>query len=176
VLLTLLFLAAAASIEASALESQQQQTGTSSSQSSPPQQPSSQAADKQSTAPKVWTNEDLEKLKGQPGVSTVGKAEAKPANQPANQGTGKGHDPAWYRRQIENLQQKVPPLHDKIQLLQAALSGKAVDSVRTWGGVRPDDWRDQLARLQKQKEDILAKVAALEDQARHSGVPPNAIP
>lgn len=174
-LLTLLFLAAAACIQASA-QQPQQQTAAPSSQSPAPQQPSSQAADNQSKAPKVWTNEDLDSLRGKPGVSTVGIADTKPANQGANQGTVKGHDLAWYHQQIQTLQQKIPPLDDKIQKLEAALSGKQVDSVRTWGAVRPDDWRDQLARLQKQKEDILAKIAALQDQARHSGVPANAIP
>ena len=94
-------------------------------------------------------------MQGKPGVSTVGKVDAKPVNQPSNQDVGKGHDAAWYRQQIESLQQKIPPLDDKILKLKAALSGKSVDSVRTWGGVRPDDWRDQLARLEKQKEDLL---------------------
>jgi hypothetical protein len=42
--------------------------------------------------------------------------------------------------------------------------------------VRPDDWRDQLARLQKQRDDIVAKISALIDEARHNGVPANALP
>ena len=64
----------------------------------------------------------------------------------------------------------------KIRQLQDALDGKAVNSVRTYGGVRADDWRDQLSRLRKQRDDISAKIAALEDEARHNGIAPNALP
>jgi hypothetical protein len=43
-------------------------------------------------------------------------------------------------------------------------------------GVKIDDWHDELARLQVQRTDVASKINALQDQARHSGVPENEIP
>ena len=56
------------------------------------------------------------------------------------------------------------------------LNGGQVNEVRHYGGNKIDDWHDELARLQAQRDDINAKIAALQDQARHDGVSPNDIP
>jgi chaperonin cofactor prefoldin len=88
----------------------------------------------------------------------------------------KGKDAGWYRTQISKLQAQIPPLDEKISQLQAALNGQTVNSPRQYGGTRPDDWHDELARLQKQRDDIDTKIAALQDQARHDGVPENELP
>lgn len=110
-------------------------------------------------------------------ISTIGNSNAKsvkPADKPAR--PAKGKDPKWYVDQIHALQAKIPPLDDKIEGLKAALNGDQVTTVRQYGWVRPDDWRDQLQRLQKERDDIQAKISALEDQARHDGVAPNLLP
>jgi chaperonin cofactor prefoldin len=88
----------------------------------------------------------------------------------------KGKDAGWYRTQISKLQAQIPPLDEKISQLQAALNGQTVTSTRQYGGTKPDDWRDELSRFQKQRDDIDTKIAALEDQARHDGVPENELP
>lgn len=143
-------------------------------------QPSSQSVPAQQTPPaskKVWTDDDVADLRDHSEISTVGGANVKPSN-PSGKAvpaaTAKGEK--WYQDQILKLQAKIPPLDNKIHQLQAALDGKTVNSVRTYGGVRADDWRDQLSRLQKEREGISANIAALEDEARHKGVPPNALP
>jgi hypothetical protein len=148
--------------------------------SAPASQSSTQSPPGQQTPPankKVWTNDDVGDLRDHSAISTIGGANVKPANPSGRPLPGaRAKDAQWYRDQIRILQAKVPPLDDKIDQLEAALNGETVNSVRTYGGVRADDWRDQLSRLQKQRGDILAKIDALEDEARHKGVPPNKLP
>lgn len=128
-------------------------------------------------AKKVWTNEDVGDLRDRAPISTVGDSAPK-TGKPADKAAppAKGKNAKWYVDQIQALEAKIPPLNDRIQQLQAALNGDQVNSTRQYGGVRPDDWRDQLQRLQKQRDDLQAKIAALEDQARHDGVAPNLLP
>jgi hypothetical protein len=116
-------------------------------------------------------------LRDHSAISTVGNAPSKPAK-PGDKpsAASKGKDAKWYRDQIDKLQAKIPPLDDRIRELQAALSGEQVTETRQYGGARPDDWHDQLDRLQKQRDDIVAKISALIDEARHNGVPANALP
>lgn len=170
----------------SAQASQQSQPATqqTTSQATPSQIGPTQAGSTASsqTAPsapakKVWTNEDVGDLRDRAPISTIGNADpktGKPADKPAP--AAKGKNAKWYVDQIQALQAKIPPLNDKIQQLQAALNGDQVNSTRQYGGVRPDDWKDQLQRLQKQRDDLEAKIVALEDQARHDGVAPNLLP
>lgn len=124
----------------------------------------------------MWTNDDVGDLRDHALISTIGNANPKPTKPGVKPTTPPKKDPKWYLDQIRALQAKLPPLDDKIQQLQAALNGDQVSSTRQFGGLRPDDWRDQLQRLQKEREDIEAKISALEDQARHDGVAPNLLP
>jgi hypothetical protein len=130
------------------------------------------------TAPakKVWTNEDMSDVHRNDVISTFSNKSNKPANnKPA--GNANGNAAAKnYQTQITRLQEKLPPLDEQISQLQAALNGDTVNSVRHVGGAKIDDWRDELARLQKQREDIVAKISALQDEARRKGVPANQIP
>jgi hypothetical protein len=149
-----------------------QQTTSSQGSSTTSAPASSQPTDK-----KVWTNDDVGDLRDHAPISTIGNAnpKSKPVDKPANSPKG-AKSAKWYIDQIHALQAKIPPLDDKIQQLQAALRGDQVNAVRQYGGVRPDDWRDQLQRLQKERGDIEAKISVLEDQARHDGVAPNLLP
>jgi hypothetical protein len=145
-------------------ENPAQATSTTSSSTSP-----------QTTDKKVWTNDDVGDLRDHAPISTIGNPKsAKPANKAAQSTKGKGAK--WYTDQIQALEAKLPPLNDKIQQLQAALNGDQVNSTRQYGWVKPDDWRDQLKRLQQERDDIQAKISALIDQARHDGVPTNLLP
>jgi hypothetical protein len=171
-LLALLFLSGTirCSARAQAIQEPQQNSAPAQTSSSPSAAQQPPGADK-----KVWTNEDLNDLHDRAANSTAGGANVKPAK-PGQKAATQAKDAKWYRDQIVKLQAKIPPLEDKIHQLQAGLNGETVNSVRTYGAVRADDWRDQLGRLQKQRDDISAKIAALEDEARHGGVPPNALP
>jgi len=173
------FLSMSASVGRSQTTQPQQQSAPPAQSPDSTQPQPSQAPPKTTNPPrpqKVWTNEDVQDLRDHSAISTVGKPQPpkpNPAETP-NRNTPRGNA-AWYREQILKLRAKLPPLNDSIQQLQDALSGKTVDSVRRYWGVRPDDWRDQLARLQKQRDDIQAKIAALQDEARHNGVPASAL-
>jgi hypothetical protein len=127
-------------------------------------------------AKKVWTNEDMREVHRSNAISTFSASNNKPANgKPV--GTAKGNkDAKQYQDRILGLQAKLPPLDEQIVQLQAALNGDTVNSTRHVGGAKIDDWHDELVRLQQQREDIVAKISALQDEARRNGVPANQIP
>ena len=126
---------------------------------------------------RVWTNEDMGDLHRNSAISTfvapAGKP-AKPNEKPA--GATKNPNAKRYQDQIAALRAKLPPIDDKISQLKAALSGNTVQETRVYGGAHIDDWHEELAHLQKQREDIETKISALQDEARHNGVPENQIP
>jgi len=130
----------------------------------------------QPAAKKVWTNDDVVGLRADSRISSFSQPNANPAKNGAKPANSKGKDAAWYKNRISGLQAQLPKLDDQIGQLQAALDGETVNSVRKWGGVKPDDWRVQLDALQKKRDSIQAEISALKDQARHDGVPADALP
>jgi hypothetical protein len=130
------------------------------------------------TAPakKVWTNDDMREVHRDNAISTFSATNKKPANAKPAATAKANKDAKQYQDRILALQAKLPPLDEQIAQLQAALNGDTVNSTRHVGGAKIDDWRDELVRAQQQREDIVAKVSALQDEARRSGVPPNQIP
>ena len=129
------------------------------------------------TEKKVWTNDDMANLHGQPTVSTVGqKAPNSKASSRSSHANDAKNRVAWYQSQIAKLQAQLAPIQGQIADLQAALSGSAVSTPRKYSGVHLDDWQAQLVQLQKRREDILSQIATLEDQARHDGVPGSSLP
>jgi hypothetical protein len=127
-------------------------------------------------AKKVWTNEDMGEVHKNSVISTFSATSNKPANSKPI-ATAKGNkDAKNYQTQITRLQEKLPPLDEQIAQLQAALNGDSVNSTRHVGGAKIDDWHDELVRAQQQREEIVAKISALQDEARRNGVPANQIP
>jgi uncharacterized protein YukE len=124
---------------------------------------------------KVWTNEDMGAIHSNSAISTF-SGSAKAANPKPAPAKPSSKNAKQYQDQIAKLQAKLPPLDQQISVLQAGLNGATVNETRHYGGVKLDDWRDQLARLQKQREDIAAQISAMQDEARHNGVPDNQIP
>jgi chaperonin cofactor prefoldin len=93
--------------------------------------------------------------------------------------TAKRRDAKWYRDQILKLQNQLPALNEKIAQLQAGIDGKATGDGKH--STRPlhagaGDWRVELAQLQKQRDDIEARINTLQVQARRAGIPANALP
>jgi hypothetical protein len=125
---------------------------------------------------KVWTNEDMGAIHSNSAISTLSSGANKPANAKPAPAKPSSKNAKQYQDQIAKLQAKLPPLDQQISVLQAGLSGATINETRHYGGVKLDDWRDQLARLQKQREDIAAQIGAMQDEARHNGVPDNQIP
>jgi hypothetical protein len=130
------------------------------------------------TAPakKVWTNEDMRDVHRDNAISTFSATNNKPGNGKTAASAKGNKDAKNYQTQITRLQEKLPPLDEQISQLQAALNGDTVNSTRHVGGAKIDDWHDELVRAQKQREDIVTKISALQDEARRNGVPANQIP
>jgi uncharacterized protein YukE len=126
-------------------------------------------------AKKVWTNEDMGDVHKNSVISTFSATSSKPGNAKAA-GNAKGGNAKQYQDQITKLEAKLPPLDEQIAELQATLNGTAVNSTRHYSGTKIDDWHEELVQLQKQRDDISAKIGALQDEARRNGVPANQIP
>jgi hypothetical protein len=172
-----LFLCAILAFQGVAQSSSNGPANPSGQSTEPPAQASAPApGPAQPAAKKVWTNEDVIGLREDSRISTFSQPNAKPAKNGAKAANSKGKDAAWYQNRIAVLQAKLPHLDDQIGQLQAALNGEQVNSVRKWGGVRPDDWRVQLDTLQKKRDSIQSEISTLEDQARRDGVPASALP
>jgi hypothetical protein len=148
------------------------QVAQSSSQAAAPAAPSTK---------KVWTNDDVTDLRDNSAISTVGGSNAKSGRPAANRqaATSKRGDPNWYRDQIAKLQAQLPPLDRQIAQLQDAIDGTPTGDSKTSTrptGVRGGDWRTELIQLQTKRDSIAAHITALQDEARHNGVPANALP
>ena len=132
-----------------------------------------------SPSKKVWTNDDIGDLREASAVSTVGESNSGSTETSPRSPASKGRNAKWYQSQIAKLQAQIPPLDTQIAELQAAIEGKptgdAKESKRPYG-VKADQWPVELDHLQKKRNDIEAHISALEDEARHNGVPPNALP
>lgn len=142
----------------------------------------SQAQNAQTATPaaqptaKVWTNDDVGDLRNDSTVSTVGQGNGSKKAIKPTPATTKNNRAGSYQSRIAKLQAQLPPLDGQIADLQAALSGNMVNEQRKYPGVKLDDWQAQLAHLQKRRDDLRTQIAKLEDEARHSGVPNNALP
>jgi uncharacterized protein YukE len=153
-------------------------TGTSGQPASGGQTPSgaSSTTPPAQRPPKVWTNDDLSSLRGQSDVSSAGSGVRNPKT------TGKAPQPApkaktaYYQNRIARLQAQIPPIDSQISQLQSAISGTSPDTPRKYIGVKLDDWQAEMTQLQKKRADIVSQIGALEDQARHEGVPTNSLP
>jgi hypothetical protein len=157
------------------------QNGTSAA----PDAPSSSPATTPSQAPpatsnSVWTNDNVTELRENSEISTVGRTAANPREAGRKTVAGwNAHDATWYRNEIAKLEAKLPPLDTQIEQLREAIDGKAMGdrktSSRPWS-VKGDSWAREEAELQNKRDGIAARIDALRDQARHSGVAPNALP
>lgn len=132
------------------------------------------------TAPtrRVWTNDDMAGVHRDNSIPNASASNGKPAKTGEKPASVAKKDPnaKRYQDQITALRAKLPDLDEKITQLQAVLNGDTVQTTRTYGGNKIDDWHVELADLQKQREGIEAKISALQDEARHNGVPENQIP
>jgi hypothetical protein len=172
-----LILCAAFAIPSRAQSSSAGSSGTAGASAESSSQASS-TAPAQPTAKKVWTNDDVSGLQDTPAISTFTEPNAKPAKTGAKPAS-KGRDAKWYQDQIAKLQAQIPPLDTQIADLQAAIEGKPTgdskESTRPYG-VKADQWPVELDQLQRKRGDIESHISALEDEARHNGVAPNALP
>lgn len=160
------------------------------SQSAQPQQPAQKSPQK---AKKVWTNDDLADL---PANSPVSTASATPVVAPAegpatgeatpaggDKATAKSgalapeKDPKIYQQKLQALRQRLADVEAKIKSTQDAISGSqggsnALNLSQPTPVMRP---QDQLAALEKERQDIQQQIEDLESQARQNGLSPGDI-
>jgi hypothetical protein len=140
--------------------------------SAPAQTPA--PAQSQPPQKKVWTNDNVGGSHSQQNDASAPAQQNSTSTAPAKPKSKK--DPKWYHDQIAKLQAQIPPLDKTIAELQAALDGKTLNEPLHYGGNRIGDWKEQVQQLQTKRQDTLDKITALEDEARHNGVPTNEIP
>ena len=131
--------------------------------------------------PLVWTNDDLEKLRGLGLISIVGQVEEEETTEPpVPESYVNTQDPEWYAEQAANLR-------DDLENSQAQLREfrKAIEDVRslrqTTGGISFDYGdvgitpEDAIQNLQQHVNDLRADLDTLEDLARHNRIPPGVL-
>ncbi len=126
---------------------------------------------------KVWTNDDVTDLRSDSVISTVGSSNTKPATKPGP--AAKTNDAKSYQTQIAKLEAQIPPLDSQISELQAAIDGKPTGDAKTSQrprGVKADDWSFEMQELETKRDGIVEQISELRDQARHRGIPANALP
>jgi hypothetical protein len=130
----------------------------------------------------LWTNDDLERLRSLDLISIVGQATSV-ENADATAVSSlyvETQDPEWYAKQAADL-------HDELERRQAQLRQyrQAVEDVRslknTTGGINLDEGNIGITPqagieiLQLQVNQTQMEFDALEDLARHHGIPPGTL-
>lgn len=132
------------------------------------------------TPRKVWTNDNVTELHDNFETSTIGGTAANPGEADGKTVAGsKARDAKWYRNQILKLQAQLPRLDSQIEQLRDAINGQATGDGKSSSrprAVKGDDWAREETELQNKRDAIAARIDALRDQARHSGVAPNTLP
>ncbi|MFQ5926849.1 MAG: hypothetical protein ACE5MH_05380 [Terriglobia bacterium] len=159
-------------------------------------------ATRRANTPKfVWTNDELERLRPSGRVNIVGtrRAEATAEETPeaeegelveeevgAEEEAGEGEepkplpprekDPAYYRERLQPLRRELAQVERRITDLQRNIrtgaGGAATGGV---GLLQPStgvDPRDTLQQLQRRRDDLQRRIAAIEDEARRNGISP----
>ena len=129
----------------------------------------------------VWTNDDLERLHDLGLICIVGRInEETPKSASLPQPYVKTQDPEWYAAQATKLR-------DELESSRAQLreNRQALDDARslreTTGGISLDDGDGGITPeagieiLQQRVNVAQAELAALEDLARHNGIPLRAL-
>jgi hypothetical protein len=127
--------------------------------------------------PKVWTNEEIQTLPKDGGISVVGKQTTQKPSATTSRSNSVEKDPTWYRRQIQPLREEIEKLDGQIEKTKAFLNGDKVNDpapVRAYVSM-PGNAQDQLKQLEARRQADQAKLDDLLDRARHNGIEPGAL-
>jgi hypothetical protein len=126
----------------------------------------------------VWTNEDLEKLRGLGLISIVGQAlEETEANVAAPSPYVRTKDPQWYPEQASKLRAELESTESELQRYRQAVSNADSLQAMTGGinleygdlGITPEAG---IEFLQQRQSEIQSQLDALEELARHNDIAP----
>jgi hypothetical protein len=124
---------------------------------------------------KVWTNDDVEQMPGNQGVTAAGNPTVSKKTTASAPTASYLKDPAWYRKQLTTLQADVEKLDTQIAKLKAFLSGENVSDPQPWHHGPPGNVPDQVNQLEKKREADVVKINDLLDLARHNGILPGTL-
>lgn len=129
---------------------------------------------------KVWTNDSLDDLGSNSGVSVVGGSSAgRGVEKHATKADGdaKEKDPNWYRTQLAPLHAELDRIDKEITKTREFVNGghTAEGKLKINVFSVPMNPADHIAQLEKRKTEVQGKIDALEDLARHNGISPGAI-
>jgi hypothetical protein len=138
-------------------------------------------AGKTERATVLWTNEDLEKLRGLGLISVVGQApEQATAAAAAPSPYLETQDPEWYAEQASKLRAELDRREARLQEYRQALDD--VRSLKTMtGGINLDGGdigitpEAGIEILQRRVSEIQSELDDLEDLARHNDIPPGTL-
>lgn len=140
--------------------------------------------------PKVWTNDDIEALKGG-AITVVGSASAPPAAEaPAETpaaGEAGGEAAAEEREPLppkeqtqEYWQGRLQPLRDELQKIDQQISdlrrgeSQAASNAINMAGDNPGvQVQDTIERLERRRRDVQQQIASIQDEARRMGISPS---
>ena len=143
-------------------------------------------AGKTDGTPVVWTNEDLERLRGLGLISVVGQdpedapADDAQAEDPAPSPYVETQDPEWYAEQASRLRAELESREVRLHLYRQALEDVKDLKAMTGGinldggdiGITPDAG---IEILRRRVQDTESDLDALEDLARRNGIPPGTL-
>jgi len=139
-------------------------------------------------AKKVWTNDDLEQLRGTAPVTVAGApatpsgAAAKGAGEEAAGGEEKGpyvkeKDPKWYGQRMASLREELDKTEKEISRLRNFLRNPS--SGQAGLALGQENARlspaNQIDQLERQREKIRRQMDDLEAEARRNGISPGAL-
>lgn len=132
---------------------------------------------------KVWTNDDIERLKGGGAVTVMGSAPAAPASEePLAEESAAGEEGEeappkeetreYWQGRLRPLQEELTQIDQQIQNLRRSEGQAASNAINVLGGNPGVQVEDTLRRLEKHRTEIQQQIAALQEEARRKGVPP----
>jgi len=131
--------------------------------------------------PVVWTNDELEKLRGLGLISIVGQSdEEKPASASEPASYVKTADPEWYAQQVAELRDELKRRRAHLDRYRQAIEDARSLKTMTGGinleegdmGITPEAG---IEFLQQRVNEAQAEIDALEDLARRNDIPPGTL-
>lgn len=131
--------------------------------------------------PVVWTNDDVEKLRGRSLISIVGQTdEERPISASMPGPYMKTQDPEWYAAEAARLRDELEGRRAQLREYQQALDD-ARSLKKTTGGIDFDEGDAGITPeagieiLEQRVSEAQTEFDALEDLARHNGIPPGTL-
>lgn len=136
-------------------------------------------------AGKVWTNDDLEQLRGGGAISVTGsETPAEPAagtetamegggeNKEQAEATPKEQDPEYWQKKLEPLRKELAQIEQQLQQSRSGQGMASSNSLSLSNNAPGADVADTIRRLERRRTEVQQEISAIQDEARRLGVPP----